>query len=146
MMSVIGSDFLFWSAQHLARGQLIGTVLATPPELLETASAAEQARINAMVDNILPVSARAAGLRGDTAASKSMTEAALDRVTAPTLIISARDDRYGTYAGAEYTASRIAGARFLGFDTGGHTWVGHNDEVMAAILDLLIPTVATPGP
>ena len=146
MMSVIGSDFLFWSAQHLARDQLIGTVLATPPELLETADAAEQARIGAMVDNILPVSARAAGLRSDTAAGKTMTEAALNRVTAPTLIISARDDRYGTYAAAEYTASRIKGARFLGFDTGGHTWVGHNDELMAAILDLLIPTAAASGP
>jgi pimeloyl-ACP methyl ester carboxylesterase len=146
IMSVIGSDFLFWSAQHLARGQLIGTVLATPPELLETASAEERARIDAMVDNILPVSARAAGLRSDTAASKGLTEAALDRVTAPTLIISARDDRYGTYAAAEYTASRIAGARFLGFDTGGHTWVGHNDEVMAAILDVIIPPVAASGP
>lgn len=138
MMSVIGSDFLFWSAQHLARGQVIGTVLATPPELLQTASAEEKARIGAMVDNILPVSARAAGLRSDTATGKTMTEAALGVVTAPTLIISARDDRYGTYAAAEYTASRIATARFLGFDTGGHTWVGHNDEVMAAILGLLI--------
>lgn len=140
MMSVIGSDFLFWSAQHLARGQLIGTVLATPPELLETANAEEQARIDAMVDNILPVSARVEGLRSDTAASKGLTEAALDRVTAPTLIISARDDRYGTFAGAEYTASQIDGARFIGFDTGGHTWVGHNDEVMAAILDLVVPS------
>ena len=146
MMSVIGSDFLFWSAQHLARGQLIGTVLATPPELLETASAEERARIDAMVDNILPVSARAAGLRSDTAASKTMTEAALEQVTAPTLIISARDDRYGTYAAAEYTASRIAGARFLGFDTGGHTWVRHNGDVMAAILDVLILPAAASGP
>ena len=34
----IGSDFLFWSGLHVARGQLIGTVLATPPELLDTAS------------------------------------------------------------------------------------------------------------
>jgi len=146
MMSVIGSDFLFWSAKHLARKQLIGTVLATPPELLQKASVAEQTRISAIVDNILPVSARAAGLRSDTAAGKTMTEPDLDRVAAPTLIMSARDDRYGTYAAAEYTASRIAGARFLGFDTGGHTWVGHNVEVMAAILDLLIPPAAASGP
>ena len=138
MMKAIGSDFLFWTALHLARGQVTGTVLATPPELLDVASASEQARINAMLDNILPVSARAAGLRHDTAASKSMTPARLDLVTAPTLIISARDDRYGTYASAEYTASQIAGARFLGFETGGHTWVGHDAEVMQAIADLVL--------
>ena len=138
MMTAIGSDFLFWSGLQMARGQLIGTVLATPPELLDTASAPEQARINAMMDNILPVSARAAGLRHDTAAGKSMTPARLDLVRAPALIISARDDRYGTYAGAEYTASQIEGAQFLGFDVGGHTWVGHDDAVMAAIADLIL--------
>lgn len=137
MMTAIEWDFLFWSGLQLARGQLIGTVLATPPELLDTASLPEQARINAMMDNILPVSARAAGLRHDTAAGKSMTPARLDLVTAPTLIISARDDRYGTYASAEFMASQIAGAEFLGFETGGHTWVGHDDEVMGAIADLI---------
>jgi 2-hydroxy-6-oxonona-2,4-dienedioate hydrolase len=139
MMRAIGSDFLFWSGLHVARKQVIGTVLATPPDLLDTASPSEQARINAMMDNILPVSARAAGLRHDTAAGKSMTPARLDLVLAPTLIISARDDRYGTFASAEYLASQIAGARLLGFETGGHTWIGHDDEVMAAIANLVLP-------
>jgi len=146
MMKAIGSDFLFWSALHLARGQLIGTVLATPPELLDTASLSEQARINAMIDTILPVSARAAGLRYDTAASKSMTPARLDLVQAPTLIISARDDRYGTYASAEYMAGQIAGAQFIGFETGGHTWVGHNDKVVDAIAGHLDHAGAVGGP
>ena len=139
MMKAIGSDFLLWSGLQLARGQLVGTVLATPTELLDTASLSEQARINAMMDTILPVSARAAGLRYDTAAGKSMTPARLDLVQAPTLIISARDDRYGTYASAEYVTARIAGARFLGFETGGHTWIGHNDAVMDAIAALMEP-------
>jgi 2-hydroxy-6-oxonona-2,4-dienedioate hydrolase len=144
MMKAIGSDFLFWAGLHLARGQLIGTVVATPPELMTTASAPEQARINAMLDNILPVSVRAAGLRHDTAAGKTMTPARLDLVQAPSLIISARDDRFGTYASAEYMASQIAGATFIGFETGGHTWVGHNDAVMDAISDLILsPATAT---
>ncbi len=137
MMRVIRSDFLFWSTMQVARGKIIATVLATPPGLLDTASPAERARINAMLDGILPVSARAAGLRADTAAGKTMTPVDLSRVRAPTLIISARDDGYGTYASAAYMAGKITGARFLGFETGGHTWVGHNDEVMAAIAALV---------
>ncbi len=139
MMSVIGSDFLFWSAMHLARDQIIKVVLATPPDLLAAASPKERSRINSMLDNILPVSARAEGLRSDSAVGKHLTAARLDSVHAPTLIISSRDDGYGTYASAEYTASKIAGAKFIGFETGGHTWVGHDDEVMAAIADLLKP-------
>ena len=146
MMKAIGSDFLFWSGLQLARRQLIGTVLATPPELVDAASLSEQAQINAVLDNILPVSARAAGLRHDTAAGKSMTPARLDLVQAPTLIFSARDDRYGTYASAEYTASQIAGARFMGFETGGHILVGHGDAVMQAIADLILPTTDRTSP
>ena len=145
MMSVIGSDFLFWSALHVARNQMIGTVLATPPELVPLASASEQARVNAMLDGILPVSARAQGLRSDTAIGKRLTQANLKAIRAPTLIISARDDRYGTFASAQYTASQIAGARFIGFADGGHIWVGHDTEMMAAITQLLKPTVAQPS-
>lgn len=95
-------------------------------------------------DQGMALSARAAGLRSDTAASKTMKPAALERVQAPTLVISARDDGYGTYASAEDTANQIAGARFIGFERGWHTWVGHDDEVMAAIIDLVIRAVAQP--
>ena len=139
MMRLIGSDFLFWAAAHAAREQLIEVVLATPPELLTAASPQERARVNAMLDNILPVSARAEGLRSDTAAGKHLTPASLGSIHVPTLIVSARDDRYGTYASAQYTANGIAGAKFIGFDSGGHTWVGHDDEVRAEIVKLIVP-------
>ena len=58
----------------------------------------------------------------------------------PTLVISARDDRYGTYASAQYTVSQIQGAKFIGFVQGGLTWAGHNDKVRAAIVNLLLPS------
>jgi 2-hydroxy-6-oxonona-2,4-dienedioate hydrolase len=140
MMRMIASDFLFWAATHVARDQVIKTVLATPPELLASASASERLRINNMIDHILPVSQRAAGLISDTAVGKHLQPAPLQTLRMPTLVISARDDRYGTYASAQYTASQIPGATFIGFDRGGHTWVGHNDEVMAAIVKLIVAT------
>ena len=127
-----------WAATHIARDTVIKTVLATPSELLNSASPQERLRINDMIDNILPVSARAAGLISDTAASKHLTPSALQTLRAPTLVISARDDRYGTFATAQYTASQIPGARFIGFDQGGHTWVGHDDEVLEAIRSSVI--------
>ena len=139
LMRLIGSDFVFWAGLHVARNSLIRLVLATPPEQVAAASPQERARVNAMLDNILPVSARAAGLRSDSVLAKSLGPYALERVRAPTLVISTRDDGYGTYASAQYTASRIAGAKFIGFDKGGHTWVGHDDEVRLEIAKLLIP-------
>ena len=137
LMRLIGSDFVFWAALHVARDQVIRYVLATPPELVSAASPQEQARVNAMIGSILPVSQRRAGLGSDSVLSKSLGPAALDKVRAPTLIISARDDGYGTYASAQYTASQIKDARFIGFEQGGHVWVGHDDEVQEAILKLL---------
>ena len=138
MMRMISSDFLFWAALQVARDQVIKVVLATPPELLTTASSQERTRINTMLDHILPVSERASGLTSDTAVGKHLTPSPLQAVRAPTLVISARDDRYGTFATAQYTASQIADARFIGFDQGGHTWVGHDAEVMDAIRTLVL--------
>jgi len=96
MMRAIGSDFLFWTGLHITSAQMIATVVATPPAVVASASPAKQARVNTMLDAILPVSARAAGLRADTAAGKSMTSVDLSRVTTPTVIVSARDDGYDT--------------------------------------------------
>jgi 2-hydroxy-6-oxonona-2,4-dienedioate hydrolase len=134
LLSLIGSDFMYWAAMHVARDQVIARVLATPPALVATASAAERARVNAMIDSILPVSARADGLRNETRIATQLEPYALEAIRAPTLLISARDDGYGTYASAEYTASRIANARFIGFEQGGHLWVGHDDEVRRAVV------------
>lgn len=139
MLRLVDSDFLFWVALHVARQQVIRTVLATPPELLTAASPRERARVDAMLDNILPVSTRAAGLRSDTAVGKHLSPAPLASIHMPTLIVSARDDLYGTYASAQYTANGIKGAKFIGLEHGGHLWVGHEDEVMAEIVELLLP-------
>jgi 2-hydroxy-6-oxonona-2,4-dienedioate hydrolase len=139
LLRLLGSDFLFWAALHVARDPLIRQVLATPPEQVAAASKAERARVNDMADRILPVSSRAAGLRDDTGLGKGLRPYALETIRAPTLVVSARDDGFGTYAGAQYTASRIPGAEFMGFDQGGHLLVGHDDEVQAAIMKLLAP-------
>ena len=139
LMRLIGSDFLFWAGLHVARDQVIQYVLATPPEQVSAASPEERARVNAILDHILPVSSRAAGLRSDSVMGKSLGPSPLDKVRAPTLVVSVRDDGFGTYASAEYTASQIKGARFVSFEHGGHVWVGHDDEIQKEILNLIFP-------
>jgi 2-hydroxy-6-oxonona-2,4-dienedioate hydrolase len=134
LLSLIGSDFVYWTAMHLARDQIIQRVLATPPELVSAASPAEQARVDAMVDNILPVSIRAEGLRNETRVIPRLQPYDLAAVRAPTLLISARDDGYGTYANAEYTAQQIKNAKLVGFEQGGHVFVGHDDEITRAVV------------
>jgi 2-hydroxy-6-oxonona-2,4-dienedioate hydrolase len=137
LLRLLGSDFIFWSALQLAPDQVIRHVMATPPELVEAASASERARVHAMAEHILPVSVRVAGLRDDTGMGKRLKPYALASIRVPTLVVSARDDGFGTYANAAYVASEIPGATFLGFDQGGHLWVGHDEEVQTEIVRLV---------
>ena len=137
LLRLLGSDFLFWTALHVARDPLIRHVLATPPEQVASASSEERARVNDLAERVLPVSSRAEGLRDDTRLGKRLGPYPLETIRAPTLVISARDDGFGTYASAQYTASRIADAKFIGFDTGGHLLVGHDAEVQSEITKLL---------
>ena len=43
--TAISSDFIFWTMSKLARNTMFRTVLGTPPEDVEQASAEEQARV-----------------------------------------------------------------------------------------------------
>jgi pimeloyl-ACP methyl ester carboxylesterase len=140
--TALRSDFLFWAAIRLARPMVSGSILATPPEVVESADAQEQARVAQILDHILPISPRRRGLANDVAITSMLSRYALERIEAPTLIISLADDRFGTYDGARYTAEHIPGARFIGYGSGGHVWVGHQKEVTAEIATFL-RTVAT---
>jgi pimeloyl-ACP methyl ester carboxylesterase len=131
--TALRSDFLFWAATRLARRTMIRTILATPPAIVEEASAEEQARVTEILEHILPVSPRRLGLINDAAVTSTLERYALEAITAPALIIGVRDDLFGTFDAALYTAEQIPGARFVGYPTGGHLWVGHQQELMSEI-------------
>jgi 2-hydroxy-6-oxonona-2,4-dienedioate hydrolase len=137
MTYALGSDFLFWAGMTLAEDQMIATLLATDPALFHAASAAEQARVRAILRSILPVSARARGLRNDGQLAGNPEPMALERITAPTLAISVEDDRFGTAAAARHIAASVKGAELVIYPAGGHVWVGHHDEVFAAVATFL---------
>jgi pimeloyl-ACP methyl ester carboxylesterase len=131
------SDFIFWAAQRISRVSMIRTILGTPPDVVEDASAAEQARVASVLEHILPIAPRRAGLLNDGAVISSLERFDLERIAVPTLAISAADCLYGTFEGARYTAEHVTGARFIGYPTGGHLCVGHQDELASAIAAFL---------
>jgi pimeloyl-ACP methyl ester carboxylesterase len=132
--TVLKSDFLFWLATRTIQRTLVKTILATPPEVFDRASENEQARAAAILDHILPVSGRQRGLLNDAAIGSTIPRYDLERITTPTLAISVADDLYRTYDGARYTAEHVPGARFIGYPSGGHVWIGHQDDMVAAII------------
>src|SRR5688572_20437453 len=133
----VRSDLLYWAALKAAPSLVVKTVLATPPEVLGSASAQEQARARAVMHNLLPLSERKQGLLNDWAIGASIERYALERITAPTLVVSLQDDLYGTFHSARYTAAHIPGARFVGYARGGHAWVGHHEEIFAQLVAFL---------
>ena len=137
MNATLGSDFTFWSASQLSRNTVMKTILATPPADFKNAAPEEQARVLAVLQNIEPISRRERGRRNDAAVAPSIPRYDLEEITAPTLVISAEDDLFGTFKGGRYTADHIPGARFVGFPTGGHLLVGHGSEVRRELSEFL---------
>lgn len=131
--TALGSDFLMWAASHLARPTMVRAILATPPKVVDQASSDEQKRAEQLLDMILPVSRRRDGLINDAKVTSNLPRYDLERISAPTLTISVADDLFGTYDGARYSARHIPHARFVGYQSGGHVWVGHNEDVVAEI-------------
>ncbi len=135
--TMLRSDFIFWAAIRFAPATMTRLVLATNPALVATASAEEQSAVALVREHILPVSPRRIGLMNEAKVMMSLERYPLEKISAPTLAISAEDDGYDTYNAARYTVSQIPGARFVGFPSGGHLLVGHTDEVLNAITGFL---------
>ena len=135
--AALKSDFLFWAAPRLAPDAVFEALLGTPPVVVKNASAGERARIAETLDHLLPFSARRLGVLNDAANENPLPRYELERISAPALIVAAADDLYGTYAGAQYSAEHIPQARFIGYPSGGHLLVGHQEEVMSEIASFL---------
>ena len=135
--TALRSDFLFWLAARIARRTVHRAILATPPSVIAHASIEERARVAEVLARILPIRARRLGLLNDARVTSSLPRYELERIAAPTLAVSLEDDLFRTYEGARYSAAHIPGARFVGYPTGGHLWVGHHEEVMAEIARFL---------
>lgn len=133
LKTALKSDFLLWAAMRLARPAVIRTMLATPPAVVENADADEQARITELLEHILPVSPRRFGLLNDVAVIAALPRYDLERIAAPTLIVGMEDDLLGLFDAARYTAAHIPHARFIGYPSGGHLWVGHQKELSSEI-------------
>lgn len=131
------SDLLYWAAMKAAPSLIVRTILGTPPEVLVGASPGERARVGKLMLQILPLSARQPGLMNEAVIAASLPRYELERISAPTLVVSVADDLYGTFESARYTAAHIPGARFIGYPSGGHLWVGHHDAILAELLAFL---------
>ena len=138
--AVLGSDFWFWSLSRLAPGQMIRTLLATDPALLDQVAEAERRRAMAILDQIFPIGRKVDGLRTDGFWAGTPSPTAYERIAVPTLILSCEDDLFGTAGTARLLAERIPDARLTMYPDGGHIWLGHDDDLTGEIADFIART------
>ena len=143
--TVLGSDLFFWLNLKLARETLLERVFATPARDFGNAPPEEQERVLRIMRSALPLSRRRKGLWNDLAIVASSSRYELERIAAPTLVIGIEDDLFGIYPEGRSAAERIPGARFVGFPTGGHLWVGRQREVASEITKFLRDASSRPS-
>ncbi len=135
--AITASDFLFWTATKVAHSTLLKTILGTPVQDYRSATTDERRSADAMLRSILPIRRRAAGIWNDAGVSSNLTRYQLEDVRVPTLVISAKDDLYGTYESGAYTAGQIHDGKLVAFPTGGHLLLGHDAEVRSQVASFL---------
>lgn len=131
--TVLGSDFWFWALSRAAPGQMIRTLLATDPALIDTVTPAERRRAHEILNQIFPVSRKTDGLRADGFWAGTSSTTAYEQIAVPTLILSCEDDLFGTAATARLLGERIPDAELTLYPTGGHIWLGHDAEIAERI-------------
>lgn len=120
------ADFLFWLAMRVSRSSVV-RFLGVPPEVEAHASRRDRERVTEVMNSILPLSTRVRGIEVDGRAR--IAPWPLDRMSVPTLVISADDDLYATLPGARFTAEGIRGAELRVLKSGGHLMVGQQAQV-----------------
>lgn len=135
--TALTSDFLFWITPRLAPKRVIPTLFATPQSVLERANTDERARVARMLGCMLPIKERRLGTLNDALIAPFLPRYELERIAAPTLILTTDDDMFRTYDGARYSAEHIPHARFISYPEGGHLFVGHYPEVISDVAGFL---------
>ena len=130
---LVTSDFLFWAAKGMLREQMIGFLLATDPKLVAQASSTERRRAYRILDQILPISTRWRGMLNDGKLAGHPARVDFAKLRTPLLILSAEDDRFGTAPTAKAIARRVPAAHLIIYPTGGHVFVGHQEDSAAEI-------------
>lgn len=134
--ALFGSNFPYWLLRRVAPGA-VAPMFDARPDLRAAMSADEKAFVENMMAAFEPVLDRMAGLRNEGAAIDPAARCDLDKITAPTLIIHARDDGLNPAAVAERLGAEIRNAGLFMLPTGGHLLLGRHDEVRERVAAFL---------
>jgi pimeloyl-ACP methyl ester carboxylesterase len=119
------------------------TLVAVPSSLVPTLSLEDREALNLAIKSILPVSPRRLGVLNEGNTQGTQIQYPLEKVTTPTLFISAADDLYRTLPVARHAVRVIPNAKLIEFPTGGHLLLGRGEEIWPAVAEFLRKTIGS---
>jgi 2-hydroxy-6-oxonona-2,4-dienedioate hydrolase len=134
------SDFVAWATIKLLPilpAAVTRRILGSDPALVRAAEPSEQARTRRILDHVLPVSSRTAGMEFDIRSATVPEPYATEKISCPVLTVSAADDAFGTNVRAQFIAAGVPDGRAVIYPTGGHALVGHFTDVRREIVSFL---------
>jgi 2-hydroxy-6-oxonona-2,4-dienedioate hydrolase len=140
--AMFNSDFVAWAVLKLMPimpGGMTTMMLGTDGALVRAAEPGEKARVQQILDHLLPVGPRLAGMNFDIKTAATHELYPIEKIACPVLTISAEDDRFGTASRAKYLAASMPDGRAIIFPTGGHALVGHYDDALREVASFLRP-------
>ena len=105
-------------------------MLGTDPSVVAKASSSEKARVQRVLNNLLPITLRANGIAFDLKTAATHDPLPVGKIVCPVLAISAEDDRFSTAVRARWIAEHVARGRAFVFPTGGHALVGDYTDAL----------------
>lgn len=110
-------DFPYWLVSRVFQSALLG-VIGAHKDTLKAMTAEQQQLARRFITEMNPVSRRAGGVIFDN--ETLLPGDRIHQISAPTLIVHAKDDTLQLYRNAVFAADLIPGAELMSFEAGGH--------------------------
>jgi pimeloyl-ACP methyl ester carboxylesterase len=129
-------DFPIWLITKLVP-KFTYTLVAVPESTVAALSPEAKVELAEGIQGLYPVRPRRLGLLNEGNTQGTPIQYPLEKITTPTLFISAADDLYKTLAIAKKAARIIPNAKLLEFPSGGHLLLGRGDEIWPVVADFI---------
>ncbi|HEX6324322.1 MAG TPA: alpha/beta hydrolase [Vicinamibacterales bacterium] len=117
LVKIYNHDALYWAATTLFKKQFMG-LMGADAEVVAGLTPQQRELATHIIDYMNPASPRSAGAAFDNKAA--MPNERIAAITAPTLIVHAKDDALQLFHNAQFAAATIPDARLLSYEKGGH--------------------------
>lgn len=129
------SDYAYWLAARFFRPGIL-SLMGIPAGVYANLTPAQKELAQGMLDTMHPMSLRYRGTVNDEE-MVCRERVSADRISAPTVILHAKDDALVSYRHAEHAHQAIAGSRLRLYDTGGHALLPQICSVRRDIAELM---------